>query len=253
MPSAFANYAGGQLMPVKMRGVRNWLDDIIIPTATLEGQFALLREVFDLIRAGRLSVNLQKSEFCSPVVEWLGMIVDCHGTRPAPSKIDAIARLSRPTTVEDVRVLLGMSGYLRQYIPNYSTVTAAISDLLLEPRFRGKRARRLKVPWGEFQQQAKDALIKALTSPPILALPDWDKPFRLHADASEIGAGAVLTQFSNHLEKILIYASHKWFVTDAKKSATDRECLAILWAVDKFASYVRANPFTLITDCSALT
>ena len=200
MPSAFANYVGGQLMPVKMKGVRNWLDDII-PTATLEDQFALLREVFDLICAGRLSINLQKSEFCFPMVEWLGMIIECHGTRPAPSKIDAITQLSRPTTVEDIRVPQGMSGYLRQFIPNYSTVTAPISDLLREPRFRGKRARRLKVPWGEFQQ-AKDALIKALTNPPILALPDWDKPFRLHSDASEIGAGAVLTQFSDYLEKI---------------------------------------------------
>lgn len=100
------------------------------------------------------------------------MTIGCHGTRPAPNKIDPITQLLRPTTAEDIRVLLGMSGYLRQLIPNYSTVTAPISDLLREPQFRGKRARRLKVPWGQFQQQAKNALIKALTSPPILALPD---------------------------------------------------------------------------------
>ena len=212
MPSALVTYVGEQLIPVKMKGVRNWLDDIIIPTATL------LRKLFDLIRAGRLSVDLQKSAFCFPVVEWLGMTIDCHGTRPEPSKIDAITPLSRPTTVEDVRVLLDMSGYLRQFIPHYSTITAPISDLLREPRFRGKRARRLKLPWGEFRQQAKGALIKALTSPPILALPDWDKPFRLHMDASEIGAGVVLKQFSDHLREILIYASHKWFVIDAKIS-----------------------------------
>ena len=111
-----------------------------------------------------------------------------------------------------------MNGYLRQFIPNNSTVTAPISDILREPRFRDKRARRVKVPWGEFQQQAKDALIKALTSPPILALPDWDKPFRLHTDASEIGVGVVLTQFSDHLENILIYASHKWSVLPMQKN-----------------------------------
>ena len=102
--------------------------------------------------------------------------------------------------MNDVRVLLGISGYLRQFIQIYSMVTAPFSDLLREPRFRGKRVRKLKVPWGEFQQQAKDALIKALTSPPILALPDWNKLFRLHTDASEIGAEAVLIQFSDHLE-----------------------------------------------------
>ena len=144
------------------------------------------------------------------------MMIDCHGKRPAPSKIDAITQLSRPTTVEDVRTLLGISGYLCQFIPNYSTVTAPIPGLLREPPFRGKRARRVKIPLGEFQQQAKGALIKALTSLPILALLDWDEPFRLHTDAGEIEAGAVLTQFSDHLEKITIYASHKRSVIDAK-------------------------------------
>ena len=66
------------------------MDDIIIPTVTLEDQFTLLRILVYLIRASRLSVNLQKSEFCFPVLEWLGMIIDWHGTRPAPSRIDAI-------------------------------------------------------------------------------------------------------------------------------------------------------------------
>ena len=81
-------------MPVKMKGVKNWLDEIIIPIATVKDQFALLREVFDRIRAGRLSVNLPKSELGLPVVKWLGMIINCHGTRPAPNKIDAIFKLS---------------------------------------------------------------------------------------------------------------------------------------------------------------
>ena len=63
VPSAFANSVCGQLTRVKMKGVRNWLDGIIIPTASLEDQLSLVREVFGLIRAGRLFVNLQKSEF----------------------------------------------------------------------------------------------------------------------------------------------------------------------------------------------
>ena len=132
-------------------------------------------------------------------------------------------------------------------------VTAPFSDLLREPRFRGKRVRKLKVPWGEFQQQAKDALIKALTSPPILALPDWHKLFRLHTDASEIGAEAVLIQSSDHLEIFLSTPATNGLSPTQNKAATDQECLATLGAVDKFAAYVRANPFALITDCSALT
>ena len=135
------------------------------------------------------------------------MIVDRLGTRPAPSKIDAITQLSRSNTVEEVRVLLGMIGYLRQFVPQYSTVVAPISDLLRDPRFRTKRANKENVPWGEEQIKAFNALIEALTSPPILALPVWTEPFSLSTDASEIGAGAVLTQCIEEWRSCLLYTS----------------------------------------------
>ena len=92
--------------------VRNWLDDIIIPTRTFEKQLKLLRETFHCVQQGKLSLNLPKSELCFSVVEWLGMIIDRFGIRPAPSKIEAITQLSQPSTVEEVRVLLGMAGYV---------------------------------------------------------------------------------------------------------------------------------------------
>ena len=172
VPSAFANYVGGSIMRVKKKGVRNWLDDMIIPTRTFEQQLELLRETFDCLRQGKLSVNLPKSEFCFSVVEWLGMVIDRFGVRPAPSKIEAITQLSQPSTVEEVRVLLGMAGYLRKFVPNYSSILAPISDLLRDPRFRSKKARRVKVPWGHAQTEAMETLVNLLTSPPILALPD---------------------------------------------------------------------------------
>ena len=98
-----------------------------------------------------------------------------------------------------------------------------------------------------------EALVDLLTSPPILALPDWNEPFRLHTDASETGAGAVLTQIQDVVEKALAYASHRWSEADERKSPTDRDCLAVLWAIDKFSSYLQVRPFTLVTDCAALT
>ena len=156
------------------------------------------------------------------------MIIDRFGIRPAPSKIKVITQLSQPSTVEKVRVLLGMAGYLRKFVPNYSSVLALISDFLRDSRFRSKKARRLKLPWGQAQTEAMEILVSLLTSPPILALPDWNKPFRLHTDASEIGAGAVLTQIQEMVGKTLAYASHRWSKTDKKKAPTDRECLAVL-------------------------
>ena len=134
----------------------------------------------------------------------------------APSKIEAFTQLSQPSTVEEVRVLLGMADYFRKFVPNYSSVLAPISNLLRDSHFRSKKGRRLKVPWGQAQTEAMEKLVNLLTSPPILALPDWNRPFRLHTDTSETGAGAVLTQVQEMVKKTLAYASHRSSKTDEK-------------------------------------
>ena len=146
-----------------------------------------------------------------------------------------------------------MTGYLRKFVPQYSAVVAPISNLLRDKRLPSKRAKKFKVPWGEEQDKALGALILALTSPPILAIPDWDKSFQLHMDASESGAGAVLTQIHEGSERVLEYASYRWSRADARRSLTEREVVAVLWAVDHFRPYVWGRRFTLITDCLALT
>lgn len=144
VPASFASDVKGQTMPVKSTGVRNWLDDIMFPTEIIEGQFQRLRQTFDCLRKGRLSVNLPKSEFCNAVLERLGMTIDSSGVRPAPSKLQATSQLSQPTTVDDVRVLLGMGRYVISFIPSFSTVVAPISDLLRDKRFQEKKALKSK-------------------------------------------------------------------------------------------------------------
>ena len=77
------------------------------------------------------------------------------------------------------------------------------------------------MPWGAKQGKALKALIELLTSPPILALPDWEGTFQLHTDTSELGAGAALTQDIRGTEHAIGYASHRWSRADAKRSATE--------------------------------
>ena len=129
------------------------------------------------------------------------MIIDRFGIKPAPSKIKAITQPSQPSRIEEVRVLLGMAGYLREFVPSYSSDLAPISDVLHDLRFRSKKAKRLKVPWGQAQKEAMEKLVSLLTSQLILALPDWNKPFWLNTDASETGAGAVHSQTQEMFEK----------------------------------------------------
>ena len=107
------------------------------------------------------------------------------------------------------------------------------------------------MPCSKEQDKALAALILALTSPPILAMLHWDKPCQLHTDASELGAGVVITQIRKGSERVL--CSHRWSRADGKRSRTKREVIAVLWAVDHFRPYVWGRRLTLITDCSALT
>ena len=150
------------------------------------------------------------------------MIIDRFGIRPAPSKIEAITQLSQPSTAEEVRVLLGMTGCLRKFVPNYSSVLSPISDLLRDSRFRSKKARPLKVLWGQTQTEVMETLISLLISPPIFALPEWNKPFRLYTDASETGAGAVQTNFRKWSKKLWPTQA-----TDGRRPMTKRPRLIV--------------------------
>ena len=88
-----------------------------------------------------------------------------------------------------------------KFVSNYSLVLAPISNLLRDLRFRSKTARRLKISRGQAQTEAMETLGSLLTPPPTPALPDWNKHFRLHTNASKTGAGAVLTKIQEMVEK----------------------------------------------------
>ena len=134
--------------------------------------------------------------------KWLEIITDRFGIRPASSKIEAITQLSQPSTVEEVRVLLGMTGYLKKFVPNYSPVLAPISDLLRDSRFRIKKARCLKVYPGVKPKRKRWRNSSASSHPHQSSrYPTGTSLFRLHTDGSETGAGAVLTQIQKIIEK----------------------------------------------------
>ena len=109
-----------------------------------------------------------------------------------------------------------------------------------------------KVVSGEEQQMAFDTIKEYLVSPPILARPDFDLPFVLQTDASNVGLGAVLTQVQEGEERVIAYASRT--LTDPERNyfTTELECLAVIWAVEKFRVYLEGTRFTVITDHSSL-
>lgn len=152
-----------------------------------------------------------------------------------------------PNNVKDIRRLIGLTGWYRRFIPDYSTITSPITDLLKVPK--GKQS---KVEWSEKASQALEKIKNRLTSSPILANPDFQKPFIVQSDASDIGLGAVLVQGENEDEHVVAYWSRKLTAAERKYQTTERECLAVIQAIEHFRPYIEGIHFTVITDHASL-
>ena len=162
------------------------------------------------LRAHGIKLKPTKCKLFKREVNYLGQIVSASGYRLDPANVEAVLSLkkSNPSTVGEVRKLLGLLGYYRKYIPNFARTAYPLFQLLqAEPdnvtrpvRKNKQHSKRGSVPslkpvvWGEQHQQALEKLLDHLTSAPVLAYPDFSQSFVLHTDASQEGLGAVLYQ-----------------------------------------------------------
>ncbi len=144
-----------------------------------------------------------------------------------------------------MRSFLGLAGFYRRFIPDFARLACSLTDLT-------KKGRPNHVKWGETEQSAFTALKDAITSAPILRLPDFSKSFTLQCDASDTGLGAVLLQQHDDGMFPVAYASRKMLHRETKYSVTEKECLAIVFGIQHFQKYLYGIRFALETDHAAL-
>lgn len=221
-----------------------YLDDIIIATETLEEHFRLLEEVALRLRKAGLTISVEKSRFCRKQVKYLGYLLTENGLSIDSAKLEPILNYPRPKSIRDVRRLMGLMGFYQKFIPRYSHLTAPITDLL-------KKCKKFK--WSDEAEMALEGLKSVLTSAPVLANPDYTRPFIIETDASQLAVGAALLQQFDDGKRIIGYYSKKLSSTQRKYAATEKECLAVLMAVENFRHYIEGTTFTVITDCKSIT
>ena len=145
IPAVFSATLGDDLREVLGHGVGKWLDDIIVYSERFEEHVALLRKVLKILIVNEYAGNFPKNEFFLAEIEFLGVIVGRDGVRPAPSRVKAVQQLAMPPTVGEVRSFFGLAGYMRGFVPDFSGITAPISDILRNKEFSSKRARNKRV------------------------------------------------------------------------------------------------------------
>jgi hypothetical protein len=235
MMSIFSDMVG-EIMEV-------FMDDLSVFGNTFDDCLDNLGKVLARCEEKNLVLNWEKCHFMVSSGIVLGHIVSSKGIEVDKSKIELITKLPTPKTVKDVRSFLGHAGFYRTFIEGFSSIAKPLCKLLLKDT---------PFDWTEACQEAFTKLIGKLTSAPIMQAPDWSLPFELMCDASDYAIGAVLGQRKDKKLHVIYYASRTLNSTQMNYTTTEKELLAIVFALDKFRSYLIGSPIVYFTDHAAL-
>ena len=172
-------------MPELDKFVVVFIDDILIYSKNEEEHAQHLRIVLTRLREHQLYAKFSKCAFWLEEIQFLGHVLSARGIAVDPSKVKDILEWKPPTTVHQVRSFLGLAGYYRRFIPDFSKLVKPITSLLKND---------VKFNWSSKCDEAFEQLKTLLTTAPVLAQPDITKPFDVYCDASSSGLGCVLMQ-----------------------------------------------------------
>ncbi|GBN73697.1 Transposon Tf2-9 polyprotein [Araneus ventricosus] len=220
-----------------------YLDDIIVFAPNFQEHQVRLRKVLTCIQGAGLSLNSSKCCFGKKKLLILGHLVDEHGIYPDPEKVAAVEKFPIPQNIADVRSFLGISSYYRRFIKNFANVARPLQELLKKDA---------KFAWKSPQKHSFAALKKLLIGHPVLGHFQPEADTLIHSDASGYGIDAVLVQMQDGQEKPIAYASRSLTPAEKNYSTTEKECLAVIWAISKFRPYLFGKPFTVVTDHHSL-
>ena len=225
-----------------------YLDDIIVYAETVERCIDNLRVVFDRIRNANLKLKPKKCAFFQPETTFLGHVISGDGVKCDPVKVEAISKWHSPKTTKQVKSFLGMLGYYRKFINNYSEMAEPLQDLMKKG---------IKFAWGKREQESFIVLKEALITAPVLGYPQEEGMYMCDTDASAYAISGILSQMQKdedgvEQERPIAYGSRKLSDTEKKYCARRRELLAIVTYVKHYDTYLRGPRFIIRTDHASL-
>lgn len=218
-----------------------FIDDLVVFSKTLDHHIMDLNEVFKILDEFNLKINIEKCTFFKDEVIILGHVLSTKGISPIPSKVKVIVNWLPPTNITQLKSFLGAIGYYRKFIKNFAQKAKSLFFLLKKD---------VPFVWSDECSDAFETLKISLTKAPILAAPDYSKPFIIRTDASRDGLGGVLLQVRDDMEVPLYFESRTLSPAELNYSVTDLEGKAVHHCVQKFKPYITGNSLvtTVITD-----
>lgn len=222
-----------------------YMDDLLSPATTIEEGLDKLRKIFESLRKAGLTLNIDKCNFFSKSLDYLGYEVCSSGLRPGSKKIEAVVSFSCPTNVHQIRQFVGLASFFRRFIPNFAAIAKPLTLLT-----------KSDVPWkwGQEQEAAFQNIKHRLVERPLLALYDPTYITEVHCDASKLGVGGILLQKPDEKSALrpVAYYSKQTTKDEEFLHSYELETLAVVLTLKKFRVYLIGIRFTVCTDCNAL-
>jgi hypothetical protein len=162
-----------------------FIDDILIFSKTKEEHEKHQRMILEKLRSNQLYAKFSKCEFWLTKVAFLRNVISAGGISVDPSKVKDVLNWMPPMNALEIRSFLGLTGYYRRFIKDFSKIAKPLTRLLEKNK---------DLDWTEGCQVSFEELKRRLTSAPVLILPDIAKKFDIYCDASRQGLGCVLMQ-----------------------------------------------------------
>ncbi|GKC15537.1 putative reverse transcriptase domain-containing protein [Tanacetum coccineum] len=238
-PAVFMDLMNRVCKPYLDKFVIVFIDDILVYSKSKDEHEVHLRLVLELLKKEELYAKFSKCEFWLQEVQFLGHVVNQNGIHVDPSKIEAVKNWKAPTTPSEIRSFLGLAGYYRRFIANFSKIAKPLTSLTQKNK---------KYEWGVEQEEAFQTLKDNLCNALILSLSDGVEDFVVYCDASNQGLGCVLMQRG----KVIAYASRQLKIHEKNYTTHDLELGAVVFALKTWRHYLYGTKSVIYTDHKSL-
>ena len=243
-PSTFERLMENVLRGLQWEECLLYMDDIIVPSRTIEQGLERLEHIFQRLKMANLKLKPSKCSLFQTQVNFLGHIVSESGIATNPDKISAVKNWAVPKNSKEVKSFLGLCSYYRRFVKDFAKIARPLHKV---------SEKHAKFQWSSECQESFEKLKEALISSAVLGYPVPGIQFILDTDASDEATGAVLSQQQNGREVVIAYFSKSLNQHEKSYCVTRKELLAVINALKAFHSYLYGQPVLLRTDNAAVS
>ena len=239
VPAAFIDHMHRVFQPYLDHFFILFVNDILIYSQSEREHEDHLRIVLQLLRDHQLYAKFSKCKFWLTEVRCLGYVVSASGVSVDPEKVEAVMSWERPKSVFEIRSFLGLAGYYRRFIEDFSRLAAPMMRLT---------QKEVKFDWDDRFEEAFQELKRRLTLVPILIVSERGQGYTVYCDASRAGLGCVLMQSG----RIVAYGSRQLKNHEQNYPTHDMELAVVVFALKIWRRYLYGEQFEIYSDHKSL-